>query len=187
MKIRSVMVFLALAGALGGCAMQSQSLRGHQYVDGSYYAPGDGHAGDYYYAPDPRDSMVLPPGYHFAYGWPGLGYTGYCPARYRYCPSYFSFRTRYPYGFGWHDPFYSEYFFYRPLPRRRHHHPRPPGNGDARPSAPVAQWPPPPRRQESRVRAPERDPARGLAEPDAERPASSETRRSRRGIETRLD
>ena len=185
MRIRLAILCLLLSGGLG-CATQPTTGRSHHYADGSYYAPGDGAGGDYYYAPEPRDFMVLPPGYHFGAGWPGLGYTGYCPARYRYCPSYFSFHAGYPYGFGWHDAFYRDAYFYRPSPRRRYHHyPRPPSDR-ATPFAPVSPVSGQPRRQESRVRAPERAPEREMAEPVADRPSSS-PRQGRRQVETRQD
>ena len=44
-------IILALALGLGACATYYDD--GVRYQDGSYYSPGDGGRGDYYYAPEP--------------------------------------------------------------------------------------------------------------------------------------
>lgn len=165
--------------ALAGCVMQPSAYRGDRYEDGSYYSAGDDDRGDYYYAPQPRDDLYPPPGFY------GFGYPGYCPVRYRYCPTWFGFGGGWALGGGWvyqpyYDPFYDPW--YQPYPRR-HDHRRPPARSTP---PPVAQGPwsrPPPGRQE---RSPS-EPARPRIDPEPRDAEDGGRRRGRPAVERSTD
>ena len=105
-------IILVLALGLGACATYYDE--GVRYEDGSYYSPGEGGRGDYYYAPEPSynryyydefDRFFFDSSYYghgsFGggfYGSPSYSYGGYCSARYRYCPP-----------FGYYDPFFDPF------------------------------------------------------------------------------
>lgn len=162
--------------AMAGCMMQPSAYRGDRYEDGSYYSAGDGDGGDYYYAPRPREDFYPPPGFY------GLGYSGYCPVRYRYCPTWFGFGGGWALRSGWvYEPFYDPW--YRPFPRR-HEHRRPPTRPATPPPAAPGPWSRPgPGRQQ---RAPE-EPARRRIEPETQENEGGERRRGRPPVERASD
>lgn len=179
MKIRQVLLLSVATLAMAGCVMQPAAYREDRYEDGSYYSAGDGDGGDYYYAAQPREDFYPPPGFY------GLGYSGYCPVRYRYCPTWFGFGGAWVPGPGWrYDPFFEPYYdpWYRPYPRR-HEHRRPP----TRPMPPpVAQGPwsrPGPGRQQRSSD----EPARPRIEPEPQVDGSGERRRGRPPVERSSD
>ncbi|CAN5276506.1 hypothetical protein BH11PSE14_BH11PSE14_07220 [soil metagenome] len=90
MNRMTVALVAALGATLGGCASDPYA-SGMRYQDGGYYSQASAGRGDYYVAPDYRDSYSSfgDPFYDpFVFGpsWYGGGY-GYCSVRYRYCPS----------------------------------------------------------------------------------------------------
>jgi len=192
-------IILALGLGLGGCATYYDD--GVRYEDGSYYSPGDGGRGDYYYAPEPSynryyydefDRFFFDSSYYgygsFGGGWygsPFYSYSGYCSARYRYCPPFgyydpffdpfprfglqisFGDRWYYPYDYG-----YGHDYRHRPPSRRRPGNPATPPSTDAEApgvETPDQAWIPGPIDDRPRGERPSRDP---MADDEAEAPAS---------------
>lgn len=131
MNFRRALIAVVVTLGLAGCASYPTS-----------YGVGLGYYGsDYYYARAPRYGYYdgYYDGYyggHYGYGgYPYFGwsafypFSGYCPARYGYCPPfgfgafmdpyYYGFGMFMPYGYGgWYDPYWGRYGY----PPRHHDH-----------------------------------------------------------------
>jgi hypothetical protein len=141
-------MWVAMTALLLGACATGGTHQGMVYRDGSWYAPGVDGGGDYYTGVDHSHDGV----YDWPWAW-SVGFTpysGYCPARYRYCTSF------------WADSWYG-YGFYRPYAlawQPQHGHRRPTSTSE--PDAPPAErGSRPPREARQRPAPRMRDPDAG--------------------------
>lgn len=148
MKLRFVLLGLALLGSAGCVTSTNSYTRDIVYRDGSYYSPADDQYGDYYYEPE-YDYSYYDDYPYYGYGYYGNSWYGnhdsyQCRFSYHYCDNRWngfsigfggltliignSNYYGYPY-YGYYDPYYyggyPYYGYYSYTPRPEHHGPTP--------------------------------------------------------------